>query len=301
MSNAATQHEAPVREPAAVVIVGTGLLGGSIGLALRAAGYRGRRIGVGRRMSTLDTARERGCVDQVTTDLTAALGENQLVVLATPLGQFAALLENIGRCGAKNVVVTDVGSTKARVCADAQRLLPDAGVFVGAHPMAGSEQEGPVHARADLFHGRPCILTPTAATHPQALAAVTWLWTTLGMHLLRMDPTEHDRQAAAISHLPHAVAVVLVNMAREAGAMRIASSGFRDTTRVASGSPDVWADIFESNRAAVADALARYGEMIEHFRAVLTHGGRNELVALLEQARQQRDAWCEAAAGDNDG
>lgn len=309
MSDAATQHDAPdnvpddvaAREPSAVVIAGTGLLGGSIGLALRAAGYRGRRIGVGRREATLETARARGCVDETSTDLAGVLGEDQLVVLAAPLGQFAALLETVGRSGARNVAVTDAGSTKARVCADAQRLLADPGWFVGAHPMAGSERQGPEHARGDLFTGRPCILTPTGATHPQALAAATWLWTTLGMRLLRMDPAEHDRQVAAISHLPHAAAVVLVHLAADAAAMRVASSGFRDTTRVASGSPEVWADIFESNRAAVADALARYGELLDHFRAVLTHGSRDDLLALLRQAKERRDAWHECQIGDDHG
>jgi prephenate dehydrogenase len=279
-----------------VVIVGTGLLGGSIGLALQAAGYRGRRIGVGRRMATLQTAQHRGCVDQVSTDLADVLADNQLVVLATPLGQFEPLLRTIGSAAARHVVVTDAGSTKARVCADAQRLLADPAWFVGAHPMAGSERQGPTHAAADLFRDRPCILTPVAATHPRAIATATWLWTSLGMRLMHMDPVEHDRQVAAISHLPHAAAVALVQLAIEAGALDVASSGFHDTTRVASGSPQVWADIFESNRAAVADALARYGELLDHFKAVVTHGSREDMLALLGQAKEHRDAWRHGAA-----
>jgi prephenate dehydrogenase len=123
------------------------------------------------------------------------------------------------------------------------------------------------------------------------LATATWLWTILGMRLLHMDPVEHDRQVAAISHLPHAAAVTLVHLAVDAAAMAVASSGFRDTTRVASGSPQVWADIFESNRTAVADALARYSELLDHFRAVVTHGSRDDLLALLEHAKTHRDAW----------
>ncbi len=302
--NASQPETAPA--PEAVIIVGVGLLGGSIGLGLRAAGYAGRRIGIARTQATLDTARQRGCVDETATDLADVLRRMDeraapLVVLATPLGRFADLLATLAADSHGNLVVTDVGSTKARVCQDARRLLPRPGWFVGSHPMAGSEKQGPAHAAADLFRGRPCILTPADDAQPRAMEVVTWLWRTLGMRLLTMEPAEHDRQVAAISHLPHAAAVALVQLAVETGALEVASTGFRDTTRIAAGDVQVWADIFECNREAVADALGRYGELLDHLRAVVAHGSREDLVSLLGDVRTARSDWARQAGLQTEG
>jgi len=278
-------------EVSPIAIVGTGLLGGSIGLGLRAVGYAGTIIGVGRRQSTLDKALSHGCVDEVSLDLADAVGRSRLVILATPLGRFAPLLEQIAASDHEQLVVTDVGSTKARVMADARRLLPQPRRFVGSHPMAGSERHGPEHAEADLFDHRPCIVVAEQDTDAPAIEMVSQLWSTLGMRVLRMTAEEHDRKVAAISHLPHALAVLLVELAEEAEALGVASSGFADTTRIAASDPDVWADIFIHNPGGVVEAIDGYMDRLHRFRDVVASGQRERIIDVLARAKHVRDGW----------
>lgn len=284
------------RTVARIAIVGTGLLGASLGLGLRAAGFGGIILGVGRRWSTLDRARAVGSIDEGSTDPADAAARSDLVVLATPLGAFADLLSAVATRDHEGLVLTDVGSTKQRVCADARRLLPDPGRFVGSHPMAGSEQQGPDAARAGLFAGRPCVVTPEPDTNAESLARVRCLWSLLGMTLIEMTPAEHDRKVAAISHLPHAVAALLVRLADERDALDVASTGFRDTTRVAGGDPPVWRDIFATNRADVVDAIDAFARLLTEFRTLLVDDDQAALLDLLRTIKQRRDAWGRDAA-----
>lgn len=276
-----------------VAIVGTGLLGGSIGLALRAAGFRGRIVGVGRRREPLARAVELGCVDTATQDVGEAARDSGLVVLATPLRSFKGLLAELAGHDHPGLYVTDVGSTKQRVCAEAQRLLPHPERFVGSHPMAGSERQGPEAARPDLFRGKPCVVTPGPGSAAQAVRVVRSLWETLGMRLIEMDPAEHDRRVAAVSHLPHAAAVSLVLAADRLGGMEIASTGFGDGTRVASGDPSVWADVFMTNREAVAAAIDRFIQELSGFREAVAAGREEQVFDLLQRGKALRDRWWE--------
>ena len=283
-----------------VTIIGTGLLGGSVGLSLKQTRCDGKPLftgtvtGFGHRLVTAQLALKHGCVDVATDDLSSALRDAQLVILATPLSTFESLFQQIARHAKPDVIVTDVGSTKARVCDLARTILHHQGKrFVGAHPMAGSEQQGPAAARADLFVGRPCVLTPDANTDPAALALVRSLWQGLGMNILTMTPTEHDRHAARISHLPHATAALLVRIAAGAGSLPMASSGFRDCTRVASGDERVWVDIFTTNRDAVVESLDALSEQIAQLRNTLTRENADELRALLASSRAERNRWIE--------
>lgn len=282
------------RSVPAITIVGTGLLGGSLGLGLRTAGYSGRIIGVGRRASTAAQAVARGCVDEGTTDLAAAVGRSRLVVLATPLGRFAGLLEQISALDHAQLVITDLGSTKAQVGQDARRLLPVPQRFVGSHPMAGSEQRGPAAARADLFGGKPCIITPETDTDPESLRTVEAMWKILGMRVLHMSARQHDRKTAVISHLPHAVAVLLIRVAGACGGLQIASTGFADTTRLASSNPTMRCDIMIANRDELLRALEVLQDHAEQLRTVLVDGDAAQLLALLEAAQQKRDDWLES-------
>ncbi len=279
-------------DAAKLTILGTGLLGASIGLGLRAAGFKGTIVGYGRTLATLDRAVKRRCVDEATTDLAAALRHAQLVVLATPIGVIRELLAKIGALLVEGCVVTDVGSTKQCICDDAARGLPEPRNFVGSHPMAGSERHGPDEATADLFRGRVCILTPTATdATPAAVQRVESLWSTLGMRLAHKTPEEHDRLVAAISHLPHALAALLVDHAQRARALSVASTGFRDTTRIASGDPRVWLDIFLTNTHAVTAAIDELGLTLSTFRAAVQSRDSAAILALLDHAKQSRDAW----------
>lgn len=273
-----------------VAIVGTGLLGGSLGLALREAGFPGRILGVGRRPETLQTALDRGCIDEACTSIQDAARRCELIVLATPLGMFEPLLQELSSGSCDHAIVTDVGSTKQYVCSLAGRIIP--GVrFVGSHPMAGSEQHGPQFARADLYRGAPCIITPVETSDPAAVSTVEGLWSALGMRVLRMSPQQHDAFAAQVSHLPHALAALLVHQAVSRGGLEMASTGFRDATRIASSDPAVWIDIFATNREAVLQSLDAFANAIADLRAKLADPAGQGLQQWLAQSKQARDAW----------
>ncbi|MCC7409386.1 MAG: prephenate dehydrogenase/arogenate dehydrogenase family protein [Phycisphaeraceae bacterium] len=278
----------------AITIIGTGLLGGSIGLALKAAGFKGEVLGAGRRRQTLDAAKVRGCIDEAFVDWAPAVARSGLVVLATPLGHFPDLLAQLAKLDHPDLVITDVGSTKLQVCQDAIRLLPAPRKFVGSHPMAGSEQQGPQHARADLFRGRPCIMVDEPGVAPLASPAaerVRSLWQALGMRLLTMPAAEHDRKVAAVSHLPHALAVLLVEAAIHGQALDVASTGFADTTRIAGGDPQVWLDIFRTNRPAMLEAIDGFQQHLNQFRQMLATMNERDIKQLLERAQAHREKW----------
>jgi len=282
-----------------VTLVGTGLLGGSIGLGLRAAGYKGRIVGVGRRAVTVERAAALGCIDEPTTDLAAAMQSraSNLVVLATPLGAFEQLLVGLAELNAPTAVITDVGSTKQEVCAAARRILPSPAMFVGSHPMAGSERHGPEQATAGIFKDKPCVIADEPGTDPDAMALVESLWRVLGMRLIHMTAAEHDRQAALVSHLPHAVAALLVQLASRSDSLDMASTGFRDTTRIAGGNPNVWLDIFLTNRSALLQAIDALDDDLGRFRQLVENDDRTGLADLLTQSKDQRDRWGETFHG----
>lgn len=276
-----------------VAIIGTGLLGTSIGLALKRAGYAGEIVGVGRRTATLQAAEARGAVDRVSTHYASAMGDGALVIIAVPLGGFEEVFRRIVEADRRNLVITDVGSTKMMVVDAAARMLRSWHQFVGSHPMAGSEQQGPQGARADLFEGRPCIITPTDASAPAAVAMVESLWTTLGMSLLHMTAHEHDRQTAVISHLPHLASVLLVEVAAAMGGWDIASTGFRDTTRLASSNPPMRADIVAANQPQVLASLDALRAHLDTLRDTIARGDRDALLERLEIAKSARDQWAQ--------
>lgn len=280
-----------------IAIVGVGLLGGSIGLALKNAGYQGRRLGIGRRQASLDKAVKTSCIDEpaLASPQTWQFDRQTLVILATPISSFEEHLELINEHAPLDTIITDAGSTKQVVCDWVTALLKQPGRFVGAHPMAGSEKQGPEHADGDLFKSRPCIVTPFENTDSAALASVEALWQAIGMRLVRMQPHEHDLAVAAISHLPHALAVLLVLGAEaQPGALDIAAGGFRDTTRVASGDVAVWKDIFTTNRRAVIEVIDRFTHELTDLRQRLKAGDESYLIDHLSKAKTIRDAWANA-------
>lgn len=283
-----------------ITLVGTGLVGGSMALGLKAAGYRGHLIGVGRRTATLDVAVQRGCLDEATLDLGSVVARSRLIVLATPLGTFRSLFETIAEHDHADLIISDAGSVKASVCRDAREMLPAYERFVPAHPMAGAEQAGPGAARPDLFKGRPCVTTPDDATAPRVLEDVEALWRGLGMTIIRMSAIEHDRQAAAISHLPHVSSVALTEVAEAWGGLDIASSGFRDTTRLASSTPTMRLDIMMSNREALLKALDTYMLNLTGLRDLLARADDEALKKALESAKRRRDAWMASTGEDRD-
>ena len=278
-----------------ITIVGVGLLGGSIGLAMRAAGFTGGIIGVGRHERSLDDAVRAGCINRGTTDLREGVAGSDLIVLAAPIGAINRLLERLGEIDSGGAIITDVGSTKRTIVQTAERALAEPGRFVGSHPMAGGERPGPEAARADLFHNRPVVLTPTGRTRPETTATVERLWRALGMRIHRMSPERHDRAVARISHLPHAVAVLLVAMNGGDGELDLASTGFGDTTRIAGGDPALWTEIFLDNREAVLRALDDWDAIGSRFRELVAGEKHHELMELLRSAQSTRERWLASA------
>lgn len=255
-------------QPATLSILGVGLLGGSIGLALRAISSPCKIMGYGHRSSTLRLALEVGAIDQGYEDLASAVRESELIILCTPVGVFSQILGHIAPHLKSGAIVADVGSTKQTVVAQAARLLPKHVHFVGSHPMAGSEKRGVEFARADLFQGALCLTTPTPATDAKALEAVESFWQSIGMRIKRLTPQQHDQWVGEISHLPHAVAAALIEMQRD-DALALAGKGFLDATRIAGGDGALWRDIFLDNRDNLRSGIARLKSALDRLDAML--------------------------------
>jgi len=274
-----------------LVIIGPGMLGTSLAQGLKRRGFAGRITALGRRRATLDQAEQTGAYDAVTDDPAAALAEATLAVVAVPLSGFRAVFAQIAEHGPPGLIVTDAGSTKASVIADARASLPDLSRVIGAHPMAGSEKAGPLAADPDLFVDKPCVLTLGEGDDPHAVAQVRALWQTLGMSILTMTPEAHDRHVAVVSHLPHLAAVLLVQTAEALGGLDLASTGYRDTTRLASSNPPMRADILLANRDAVAEALDAFIGRCADLRDQLQRADRGTMLRLLEEAADARARW----------
>lgn len=268
-------------------ILGVGLLGGSIGLALKSKANHYQITGYGHRTESLEQARKLGAIDDYTSDPTQAVRESDCVILCTPVGTFQPILQSIAGSLRAGVLVTDVGSTKRSVVRLAESLLPAGVHFVGSHPMAGSENRGIETARADLYRGALCITTPTAKTDPAALRQVESLWQELGMRITRLSPDDHDRLLADVSHLPHALAAALVAMQSDA-ALPLAGKGFLDTTRIAAGDGGLWRDIFLDNADSLRQALRRLRGQLDRLETMLDPSHAAELRAWLDRAAQSR-------------
>ncbi|HUS92392.1 MAG TPA: prephenate dehydrogenase/arogenate dehydrogenase family protein [Phycisphaerae bacterium] len=270
-----------------VTIVGTGLLGGSAGLALKAHDPSIRIAGVGRRQASLDRAREAGAIDTAHLDAAEAVAQTDLVILATPVGAFERHLRAIAPALRNGAIVTDVGSTKAGVVRAAGRTLGHER-FVGSHPMAGSERKGVSFSRADLFAGATCILTPTGRTPADVTRRVERLWQQMGMRTLRMTPAAHDRAVARVSHLPHALASLLMRLPARRD-LDVAATGFRDATRLAGGDPEMWRDIFLTNRRQVLAAIDDFDEDLMALRDLVELGEPKGLERFFAAAKKRRD------------
>ncbi len=272
-----------------LAIVGVGLIGGSIGLAAKRRGLAKRVLGAGRRQASLDQALAVGAIDEGFLDLRAAVPRAEVAVFCTPVDRIAdQVLATAPRCR-PGTLLTDAGSTKAEIMRQVEGRLPQGIAFVGSHPLAGSEKRGPEHADADLFQDRLTIVTQTPKTDPAALERTTAFWRALGSQVHVMNPEEHDRALALTSHLPHLLAAALAGiLPREAH--DLTATGFRDTTRVASGDPALWTAIFTHNQTAVLDALRRLEERLSQFRHALEAGNWTALDDLLTQAKKVRDA-----------
>jgi prephenate dehydrogenase len=274
-------------------LVGLGLLGGSVAKAARAQGLADEIVAVGRDRTRLEPALREGTVDRVSTSLEEGLAGAEFCLLATPVATLTALLPAVWQALPSDAVLTDVGSTKAGIVAAAEALArryrPLA--FVGSHPMAGSEQSGYAVSRPDLFQGATVILTPTESTDSHAVKRVGAFWEALGGRLVTLDPATHDRATAAISHLPHLVADALVDavVRMDPRFFEIAGRGFKDTTRIAASDPRMWREIFQENRAGLAEALGAFRAALDELERLVAAGDAAAVEAALDRIRRTRE------------
>ena len=277
-----------------LAIVGTGLIGGSFALALKQAGAVREVLGVGRSPARLTVARELGLIDRAVD--WAEAGQADCILLALPVGETEAVLKNLVPHLKAGAIVTDVGSTKLNVIEAARTALGARFAdFVPGHPIAGSEQSGPGAARADLYRGKRVVLTPQADTRADAVATVRLLWEAAGAQVETLDAAQHDRIFAAVSHLPHLAAFALVDdlAQREDGDtfFRFAASGFRDFTRIAGSSPEMWRDIALANREAVLAELDAYVAALQALRQAVDAEDADALLKMFSRARNAREHW----------
>lgn len=286
-----------------ITIIGVGLLGGSIGLAARRRKLvsPGGVAGFVRRVASLKDCEKAGAVDFATTDMLAAVWDADLVILCTPLAQMLPRVREMLPALKRGAIVTDVGSVKANVVCDLESLVAKAGAhFVGSHPMAGAEKTGVGAASADLFVSAVCVVTPTKKSNSAAVRKVEQFWKSLGARTLRLAPEQHDRFVSRSSHLPHVVAAALagcvLNPAQPKQQAALCANGFRDTTRIASGSPEMWRDIALANRKNVGRTLDHFVSDLKKFQRALAKGDAKAITQYFETAKTRRDRWCARCA-----
>jgi prephenate dehydrogenase len=281
-----------------IALVGVGLLGGSLGLAIKQRRLAAAITGYVRRTASVAECVDVGAVDIATQDLLAAVEGADLIILCTPIAQMRTLVEQMLPAVSRGAIITDVGSVKSSVVRDLENLVARAGAhFVGSHPMAGAEKTGVSAARSHLFVNAVCVVTPTRRTNKAAVQKVKRFWKSVGATVLELTPKAHDELVSRSSHLPHVVAAELANLVlhprrpREQAAL--CANGFRDSTRIAAGSPEMWRDIALANRENLASALDAFVDELLAFKRELKRGNAEAISKFFENAKQRRDSWAE--------
>ncbi|MEO1996469.1 MAG: prephenate dehydrogenase/arogenate dehydrogenase family protein [Planctomycetaceae bacterium] len=270
-------------------IAGVGLIGGSIAVALRERGFGGRLVGITRDPSRLGAEPHATALDEISNDLAQTVEQCSLLVFCTPVDAIIEGIRSIADRVQPRTLLTDVGSAKTTICNTVTPLVPQHAAFVGSHPLAGSEKQGFRHADADLFRERCCVITPTSQSTAQSLDRLTAFWQFLGAQVLTMTPEAHDLALAETSHLPHVAAAALASQLDESR-FPLTASGFRDTTRIAAGDPEIWSAILKQNASATVACLDRYIQSLGKFREALHAQHTDRLKILLEAAKRNRDA-----------
>jgi prephenate dehydrogenase len=270
-----------------VAIVGVGLIGGSIAAALKSRGFEGKIVGVGRNAQRLGQAKVAGLIDDFSEQVNEVVAD--LWIFCTPVDRIVAGVRDVRGQSGRSTLVTDAGSVKREICEGLRGKLRAGVEFIGSHPLAGSEQRGFEHAKAELFAGRLCVLTPEESTPNDMLSRLRGFWEFVGMRVVEMDAAAHDRALAETSHLPHLIASALAATLNESHA-HLAASGFADTTRIAAGDPDLWTAIFLQNAEGVSEALSRFTGRLAELQRAMTQGNAESLHHLLLAAKAKRES-----------
>ncbi len=280
-----------------VTIIGVGLIGASLGLALKKEGLAESITGVGRGLENLEEARRIGAVDAISQDIAEGVKDAELVIVAVPVMRIPASIIEAAAELSPGAIITDVGSVKGSII-EMVGGLPEGVHFVPAHPIAGTERSGAAAGFAELFTGRLCILTPTPETDTAALGAVSAMWQAVGSRVISMDVAAHDSVLSAVSHLPHMIAYTLVNTVAESARTRtgmddilgFSAGGFRDFTRIASSSPEMWADICSANSEPIVEMIDAFLKRLERLKRLITDNDRAGIELEFKSAKRLRDS-----------
>ncbi len=277
-------------------VIGTGLIGGSLCLALKAKNYCVHIVGAGRREQTLRQAQQLNIIDRYYTNIADAVADADMVFVSVPLGAMQTVFEQIKPALKTSAIVTDAGGAKQEVQTTAEAVFgSQANRFVAGHPIAGTENSGPGAAFAELYQNRQVILTPTSGTQKKAIEQVTAMWQATGANVETMNALHHDKVLAATSHLPHAIAYALVDCLASMDDIdeifRFAAGGFRDISRIASSDPVMWRDIFLQNREQILEMLMRYRGELDIIYNALQSSDAESLEALFARAKKSRDQF----------
>ena len=272
-----------------LALVGVGLMGGSIAAAAKQRGLVGSVIGVGRSRAKLAAAVASGLIDVASDDLAEAARQADLILFCTPVDCIAEGVRTAAAACRPGTLLTDAGSVKAPICDALREAFPTGSEFVGSHPIAGSEKQGFEHADPNLFAGRLCVVTPVPGSTRGAVERIAQFWQGLGMRVAEMSPGEHDHVLSETSHFPHLAAAALAATLGEAH-RPFTATGFRDTTRIAAGDPDIWTAILMQNATEVMGSLDKFARQLNQFRSALRARDAVRLRELLTTAKQIRDS-----------
>jgi len=277
-----------------VAIIGPGLIGGSLALALKRKRLAVKVIAVSRRQRTIALARKIKAIDAGSRDL-GSVKNADLIIIATPVNTILKLADTLKGIIRQDCMVMDVGSSKEKIVAKLENLFP---YYVGTHPLAGSQKQGISSARPDMFRDSLCILTPTKKTSPRALRKIKKLWRMLGARTISLTPAQHDKTIAMVSHLPHSVSFALIG-AIPKDYLKYGASGLQDTTRIAGSDSVLWTDIFLSNRKNILKAIALFEENLARIKKAIQKNNPKLLKRKLRQAQEKRDLFAKYSRDDN--
>ena len=274
-----------------ITILGVGLLGASFALALKKNGLCSTITGYGRNRENLQRAKERNIIDSFEQDPASACRDSDLIMLSAPVGSFPGLAKAIAPALKKGAVLTDVGSVKGKLVREIEKMMPKDVHYIGGHPIAGSDRSGIDSANAELFRNARCVITPTENSDPSALDKIQNLWKALGSEVIILNPEEHDRIYASVSHLPHLIAYAMVNTVAEMDRsyLDFSGKGFMDSTRIACSSEELWNDICLFNRDNLIEVLAVFQKNLDMLDQYLKAGDSDSLKAEFRKARILRE------------
>ncbi len=272
-------------------VIGVGLIGASFALAIKKEGLCGHIAGSGRSEQNLSRARDLGIIDSYDLDPASACIDSELIFLSTPVGTFSDLIRKCAGSFRKGAIITDAGSVKGKLVREIEGLLPAHVNYIGGHPIAGSDRSGIDSSNAGLFRDALCVITPTEKSDAGALKVVSEIWRSLGAKVITMEPEIHDRVYGAVSHLPHVIAYILMNTVHDIDPSCLAFSGqgFKDLTRIASSSPELWRDICLLNRENLIEMLSLFQNNLELFRKYLQDSDSLSVEMEFTEARKLRD------------